>query len=130
VDIDLGTVRVVEVTAAQDVGRALNPRQIEARIEAGVTQGLGLALMEDLAVGDGRVLAPSFVGYRLPSALDAPDIRIAALIEDRDVVAPFGAKAVGAASAVVAPAAIAAAVRAATGMPITRLPIPPEDAAV
>ncbi|SEL61471.1 CO or xanthine dehydrogenase, Mo-binding subunit [Streptacidiphilus jiangxiensis] len=130
VDIDLGTVRVVEVTAAQDVGRALNPRQIEARIEAGVTQGLGLALMEDLAVGEGRVLAPSLVGYRLPTALDAPDIRVAAMIEDRDVVAPFGAKAVGAAPAVVAPAAIAAAVRAATGMPITRLPIQPEDASV
>ncbi|MEY9849804.1 CO/xanthine dehydrogenase Mo-binding subunit [Streptacidiphilus sp. BW17] len=127
VDIELGTVRVVEVTAAQDVGRALNPSQIESRIEAGVTQGLGLALMEELAVGDGRLLAPSFVGYRLPTALDAPEIRVAALIEDHDVVAPFGAKAVGAASAVVAPAAVASAVRAATGMAVTRLPIRPED---
>ena len=129
VDVELGTVRVVELTVAQDVGRALNPEQIEARIEAGATQGLGLALMEELVSEGGRISNPSFTRYRLPTALDAPAIRIAALLEERDVVAPFGAKAVGAAPATVAPAAVAAAVRAATGRPVTRLPIPPEDIA-
>ena len=44
VDIELGTVRVVEMAVAQDVGRALNPRQVAARIEAGVVQGVGMAL--------------------------------------------------------------------------------------
>jgi len=128
VDIELGTVRVVDVTVAQDVGRALNPGQIKARIEAGVTQGLGLALMEELTTADGVVEDPTFGGYRLPTALDTPEIRVAALVEERDVVAPFGAKAVGAAPAATAPAAIAAAVRAATGRPITRLPLRAEDA--
>jgi CO/xanthine dehydrogenase Mo-binding subunit len=129
VDIELGTVRVVDVTVAQDVGRALNPGQIAARIEAGVTQGVGLALMEDLAVDEeGVIVDPSFTGYRLPTALDSPEIRIAALVEERDVVAPFGAKAVGAAPAATAPAAVAAAVRAATGRPVSRLPIRPQDA--
>ncbi|MFC1413352.1 xanthine dehydrogenase family protein molybdopterin-binding subunit [Streptacidiphilus sp. N1-12] len=127
VDVELGTVRVVELTVAQDVGRALNPEQIEARIEAGATQGLGLALMEELVSEGGRIANPSFTRYRLPTSLDAPVIRVAALLEERDVVAPFGAKAVGAAPAAVAPAAVAAAVRAATGRPVTRLPIPPED---
>ncbi|MFJ1705767.1 xanthine dehydrogenase family protein molybdopterin-binding subunit [Kitasatospora sp. NPDC088346] len=130
VDIELGAVRVVDVTVAQDVGRALNPRQIEDRIEAGVAQGVGLALLEDLRTEGGRLVNPSLTGYRLPTALDTPDIRIAALLEERDVVATFGAKAVSAAPAVVAPAAVAAAVRAATGLPVGRLPILPEDAIV
>ncbi|GAA2143814.1 molybdopterin-dependent oxidoreductase [Kitasatospora kazusensis] len=128
VDIELGTVRVVDVTVAQDVGRALNPRQIEDRIEAGVAQGVGLALLEDLRTEGGRLVNPSLTGYRLPTALDTPEVRIAALLEERDVVATFGAKAVSAAPAVVAPAAVAAAVRAATGLPVGRLPILPEDA--
>ena len=128
VDIELGAVRVVDVTVAQDVGRALNPRQIEHRIEGAVAQGVGLALLENLRTEDGRLANASLSGYRLPTALDTPDIRIAALLEERDVVATFGAKAVSAAPAVVAPAAIAAAVRAATGMPVGRLPILPEDA--
>lgn len=130
VDIELGSVRVVDVTVAQDVGRALNPGQIAARIEAGVTQGLGLALMEELPVEGGLATAPSFASYRLPTALDAPVVRVAALVEERDVVAPFGAKAVGAAPAAVAPAAVAAAVRAATGRDVARLPVRPEDAVV
>ncbi|MFI6446099.1 xanthine dehydrogenase family protein molybdopterin-binding subunit [Kitasatospora sp. NPDC050543] len=128
VDIELGAVRVVDVTVAQDVGRALNPRQIEDRIEAGVAQGVGLALLEDLRTEGGLLANPSLTGYRLPTALDTPDVRIAALLEERDVVATFGAKAVSAVPAVVAPAAVAAAVRAATGLPVGRLPIRPEDA--
>ncbi|MCU7824546.1 xanthine dehydrogenase family protein molybdopterin-binding subunit [Kitasatospora sp. DSM 101779] len=128
VDIELGAVRVVDVTVAQDVGRALNPRQIEDRIEGAVAQGVGLALMENLRTEGGRPVNASLSGYRLPTALDTPDIRIAALVEERDVVATFGAKAVSAVPAVVAPAAVAAAVRAATGMPVGRLPILPEDA--
>ncbi|GAA0668005.1 molybdopterin-dependent oxidoreductase [Kitasatospora atroaurantiaca] len=130
VDIELGAVRVVDVTVAQDVGRALNPRQIEDRIEAGVAQGIGLALLEDLRTEGGRLANPSLTGYRLPTALDTCDVRIAALLEERDVVATFGAKAVSAVPAVVAPAAVAAAVRAATGLPVGRLPILAEDAIV
>ncbi|MCX4748743.1 xanthine dehydrogenase family protein molybdopterin-binding subunit [Kitasatospora sp. NBC_01287] len=130
VDIELGAVRVVDVTVAQDVGRALNPGQIEDRIEAGVAQGVGLALLEDLRSTGGLLVNPSLTGYRLPTALDTPEVRIAALLEERDVVATFGAKAVSAAPAVVAPAAVAAAVRAATNLPIGRLPILPEDAVV
>jgi CO/xanthine dehydrogenase Mo-binding subunit len=130
VDIELGAVRVVDVTVAQDVGRALNPGQIEDRIEAGVAQGIGAALLEDLRTAGGVLLNPSLTGYRLPTALDTPDVRIAALLEERDVVATFGAKAVSAVPAVVAPAAVAAAVRAATGLPVGRLPIQPQDAVV
>ncbi|MBB1261412.1 oxidoreductase, partial [Streptomyces sp. OF8] len=73
----------------------------------------------------GVVRHPDFTGYPLPTSLDVPDIKIVKLLEERDVVAPFGAKSVSAVPVVVAPAAIAAAVRAATGRPVNRLPIRP-----
>ncbi|WP_419185703.1 xanthine dehydrogenase family protein molybdopterin-binding subunit [Mangrovactinospora gilvigrisea] len=129
VDVELGSVRVVEVAVAQDVGRALNPRQVRARIEAGVTLGVGAALMEDLRTdAGGRVVNASFGGYRVPTALDAPVVRVAALLEERDVVATFGAKGVGAVPAVVTPAAVAAAVRSATGRAVQRVPVRSADA--
>jgi CO/xanthine dehydrogenase Mo-binding subunit len=130
VDAELGTVRVVELALAQDVGRILNPRQLRARLEAGLTQGVGAALTEHLRVARGLVRRPDLADYGLPTALDAPDIKIVRLLEERDVVAPFGAKSVSAAPLVVAPAAVAGAVRAATGRPVNRLPIRPQAAVV
>ncbi|WP_010470157.1 xanthine dehydrogenase family protein molybdopterin-binding subunit [Streptomyces somaliensis] len=130
VDVELGSVRVVELAVAQDVGRVLNPAQLATRIEAGVTQGLGAALTENLRTPRGLVRHPDLTGYTLPTALDAPDIRIVKLVEERDVVAPFGAKAASAVPVVTSPAAIASAVRAATGRPVNRLPIRPQSAVV
>ncbi|MEU3173338.1 molybdopterin cofactor-binding domain-containing protein [Streptomyces sp. NPDC007000] len=130
VDIEIGSVRVVELAVAQDVGRVLNPAQLAARIEAGVTQGVGAALTENLRTPRGLVRHPDLTGYALPTALDVPDIRIVKLVEERDVVAPFGAKAVSAVPVVTSPAAIAAAVRAATGRPVNRLPVRPQAAVV
>ncbi len=128
VDIELGSVRVVEMAVAQDVGRVLNPRQARARIEAGITQGVGAALTENLRTTGGLVRRPDLTGYALPTSLDTPDIRIVKLVEERDVVAPFGAKAISAVPVVTSPAAVAAAVRAATGRPVNRLPIRPQAA--
>ncbi|MFC7218515.1 xanthine dehydrogenase family protein molybdopterin-binding subunit [Streptomyces polyrhachis] len=128
VDVELGTIRVVEMAVAQDVGKVLNPAQLAVRIEAGVTQGVGAALMENLRTVDGIVRHPDLTGYTLPTALDAPAVRIVKLVEERDVVAPFGAKAAGAVPVVTSPAAVAAAVRAATGRPVNRLPIRPQSA--
>ncbi|MDB1089497.1 xanthine dehydrogenase family protein [Streptomyces sp. ACA25] len=128
VDIELGSVRVVEMALAQDVGRVLNPDQLRARLEAGVTQGVGAALSEHLRVTRGMVRRPDLAGYALPTALDAPVIRVVKLLEEPDVVAPFGAKSASAAPLVVSPAAVAAAVRAATGRPVNRLPIRPQAA--
>ncbi|WP_156726688.1 xanthine dehydrogenase family protein molybdopterin-binding subunit [Streptomyces apocyni] len=128
VDVELGAVRVVELAVAQDVGRVLNPAQLAARIEAGVTQGVGTALTENLRTPRGLVRHPDLTGYALPTSLDTPDIRIVKLVEERDVVAPFGAKAASAVPVVTSPAAVAAAVRAATGRPVNRLPIRPQAA--
>jgi CO/xanthine dehydrogenase Mo-binding subunit len=87
-----------------------------------------MALMEDLRTSRGTIKRPNLTGYALPTALDAPPVRIVKLVEERDVLAPFGAKAVSAVPVVTAPAAVAAAVRAATGRPVSRLPIRPQAA--
>ncbi|MGO4423577.1 molybdopterin cofactor-binding domain-containing protein, partial [Streptomyces sp. MCAF7] len=130
VDIEIGAVRVVDMTIAQDVGRVLNPRQLAARIEAGVAQGIGAGLTENLRTSRGVVRHPDLTRYTLPTAVDVPDIRIVKLVEERDVVAPFGAKAVSAVPVVTTPAAVAAAVRSASGRPVNRLPIRPQAAVV
>src|SRR6202790_4088330 len=90
VDIELGTVRVLKVVAAHDVGRAINPTLIEGQIEGGVAQGLGMALMEEFFPGKGENLHD----YLIPTAGDIPPIE-SILIEDPSSIGPFGAKGIG-----------------------------------
>ena len=129
VDEDLGLCRVVWIGAAQDVGRALNPQAVIGQIEGGTAQGLGLALMEELLTRDGRIVNPTFTDYLLPTALDMPPLDIV-LVEDPDPGQPYGAKGVGEPPTVVATAAIVAALRAASGQPLTRVPVRPDDIAL
>jgi CO/xanthine dehydrogenase Mo-binding subunit len=126
VDPELGLVRVVRVDTAQDVGRAINPLAVTGQIEGGIAQGLGLALMEQLVLRDGRIENPSFTDYLIPTILDAPEVEVV-LIEEPSVWGPFGAKGVGEPPTISSPAAIAAAIRDATGRPVTRLPVRPDD---
>ena len=130
VDLDLGLVRVVEIATSQDVGRVLNPVQVVGQIEGGIAQGVGLAVMEEVLVADGVVRNASFTDYLIPTALDMPEVSIAALIEQPEPGAPFGAKGVGEAPAISSSAAVAAAIRDATGLDLTRIPVKPEDIAL
>jgi xanthine dehydrogenase D subunit len=128
VDVELGIVRLVEMATTQDVGRAVNPLAVEGQVAGGIVQGIGLALMEELIVKDGRVLNGSFTDYLLPTALDVPRIRLEALeLEHPD--SPYGLIGVGEAPTIASTAAIAAAVRDATGAGVTRVPIRPEHLA-
>ncbi len=130
VDIELGLVRVVEIATAQDVGKVLNPLQALGQVEGGIAQGVGLAVMEELVVRDGLILNASFTDYLVPTALDMPGVRVAALIEEPEPGAPFGAKGIGEPPIISSTAAIAAAIRAATGRPVTRIPVRPQDLAL
>jgi CO/xanthine dehydrogenase Mo-binding subunit len=125
-DVELGLTRVVWIGTAQDIGRAVNPLAVEGQIEGGTAQGLGLALMEELVTRDGAILNASFTDYLIPTALDMPPVEIA-LVEDPEPDAPYGAKGVGEPPTVVSTAAIASALRAATGRPLTRVPVRPDD---
>jgi len=130
VDAELGMIRVVEIATAQDVGRVLNPVQVVGQLEGGISQGLGLAVMEEIVTDDGRIRNPSFTDYLIPTALDMPPIAIAALVEEPEPGAPFGAKGVGELPSISSTAAVAAAIRDATGLELARVPVRPADIAL
>ncbi len=129
VDPELGLLRVVQISTGQDVGKAINPVQVTGQIEGGVAQGIGLALMEEIVVTEGRVRNPSFTDYLLPTILDMPDV-LATVIEEPEPGAPYGAKGVGEPPTISSGPAVLAAIRDATGLPVTRAPVRPEDIAL
>ena len=126
VDAELGLVRVVQLAVAQDVGRALNPQSVLGQIEGGSAQGLGLALMEEVALVNGQLKNASFTDYLIPTILDMPPV-VSELIEEPEAGLPYGAKGVGEPSTVVVPAAVVAALRNATGRELRRAPVRPDD---
>ena len=130
VDTELGLVRVLDITTSQDVGRVLNPLQVVGQIEGGIAQGVGLAVMEEIVVEGGRIRNPSFTDYLIPTTLDAPTVTIAALIEEPEPGAPFGAKGVGEPPTISSTAAVVAAIRNATGLALERVPVRPEHIAL
>ncbi|GAA1685249.1 xanthine dehydrogenase subunit D [Streptomyces yatensis] len=127
VDTELGLVKVVELAAAQDVGKAINPLSVVGQIQGGSTQGLGLAVMEEIVVSaDGaRVRNPSFTDYLIPTILDTPAMPVDVL-ELADDNAPYGLRGVGEAPTLSSTPAVVAAIRAATGLPLKRVPVRPE----
>ena len=129
VDVDLGLTRVVWIGCAQDIGRAVNPQQVEGQIEGGTAQGLGLALMEEIQTRDGLITNASFTDYLIPTALDMPPVE-SVLIEEPEPDAPYGVKGVGEPPTVVSTAAVVSALRAATGRELTRVPVRPDDIAL
>jgi len=121
VDTELGTVQVLKITAAHDVGRAINPTLIEGQIEGGAAQGLGMALMEEFFPGKGENLHD----YLIPSAGDMPLVE-SILIEDPSPVGPFGAKGIGEQAVIPTAPAILNAIHDAIGVRIHRLPATPD----
>jgi xanthine dehydrogenase D subunit len=126
VDTELGLVKVVELATAQDVGKAINPQAVEGQLEGGAAQGLGLAVMEEIQLKDGVIRNASFTDYLLPTILDMPPVRMD-ILELGDPHSPYGLKGVGEPPTISSGPAIVAAIRAATGRPITRVPVRPHD---
>jgi len=120
VDTELGTVKPVRIVAAHDVGRALNPQQVEGQIHGGIAQGLGLALMEEYLAGRTENLHD----YLIPSVGDVPPIEVI-LVEDREPLGPGGAKGVGEPALIPTPPAILGAIRHATGVQMRFVPVLP-----
>ena len=120
VDLDLGTVKVLKVHAAHDVGRAINPTQVEGQIHGGIVQGVGMALMEEYHSGQ----TDNLHDYLIPTIGDAPSI-VVHLVEDPEPLGPFGAKGVGEPALIPTAPAILNAIRHATGVRITHVPATP-----
>ena len=131
VDVDLGLVKVVQVATAQDVGRALNPLSVAGQVEGGISQGLGLAVMEEIVQIDGRIRNASFTDYLLPTMLDMPPV-VMSLIEEPEPLAPLGAKGAGEPPCISSTPAIVAAIRDALRQSgrehrLARVPVRPRD---
>ncbi len=122
VDVDpgLGAVTVRHIVAAHDVGRAVNPQQVEGQIHGGIAQGLGLALMEEFVPGRTENLHD----YLIPTIGDVPPITTI-LIEAGDAHGPYGAKGVGEPALVATAPAILAAIQHAIGVRLTQVPATP-----
>jgi CO/xanthine dehydrogenase Mo-binding subunit len=124
VDTEFGRVRVLKYLAVQDSGRILNPLTATSQVKGGATQGIGMALHEDLLYDrqTGQPLTAGYYGARIMTHLDAPEIEVI-FIESDDGYGPFGAKCIGEAGIVHAVAAVGNAVFNAIGRRIKDLPI-------
>ncbi|MGM0409568.1 MAG: xanthine dehydrogenase family protein molybdopterin-binding subunit [Bacillota bacterium] len=125
VDTDTGLVEVIDVKTALDVGKAINPKNVEGQIEGGTTQGMGMALMEEQVIKEGITLNPNMTGYVVPTSMDVPNFE-SRLVENADAEGPYGAKGVGEPVAMGASPGIANAIYDAIGVRFTDLPITPE----
>lgn len=120
VDLRLGTVKLIKITAAHDVGKAINPLLAEGQIEGGIAQGIGMALMEEFIPGRTENLHD----YLIPTIGDVPPIETI-LIEVPDPEGPFGAKGLGEHVLIPTAPAILNAIRHATGVLVTKIPATP-----
>ncbi|MES0099481.1 molybdopterin-dependent oxidoreductase [Mesorhizobium sp. M0019] len=120
VDLRLGTVKLIKITAAHDVGKAINPLLAEGQIEGGIAQGIGMALMEEFIPGRTENLHD----YLIPTIGDVPLIETI-LIEVPDPEGPFGAKGLGEHVLIPTAPAILNAIRHATGVLVTKIPATP-----
>lgn len=125
VDTETGQVQIHDVLQVADVGTIINPVAHEGQLKGGFGFGLGAALMEDLAVQDGRVLTPSLGEYKLPTQPDMPPYRLAYV--ESVGPGPFGAKMAGELSNCAVAPAIANAIADAVGVRLTGLPITAEN---
>lgn len=126
VDMETGELRVLKITSAHDMGRAINPQQVEGQIEGGTLQGVGYATMEEIRHdAQGRMLNTAFATYILPTTEDAPEID-PIIVEHGYSEGPYGAKGFGEVPLMGIAPAVANAVFNATGRRIRIMPIKPE----
>jgi CO/xanthine dehydrogenase Mo-binding subunit/aerobic-type carbon monoxide dehydrogenase small subunit (CoxS/CutS family) len=121
VDLELGTVQLLRIVAAHDVGRAINPTQVEGQIHGGIAQGIGLALMEEYHAGRTENLHD----YLIPTFGDVPPIEVI-LVEDAEPLGPHGAKGVGEPALIPTAPAIFNAIHHATGVRVRHAPATPD----
>ena len=126
VDPDTGEVTLLRYAIAQDAGFAINPLSVAGQMQGGASQGIGIALSEEMQYDDnGRLLNANLLDYRLPTTRDLPPIE-AIIVEVPSEEGPYGARIVGEPSIVAGAATVASAVADAVGARLTEVPITPE----
>ena len=122
VDRDTGVVRVLELVAAHDFGRVLNPEGARGQVEGGIVHSIGVGLTEGTVYREGRQANPHLLDYKLQTAADAPTIRVE-FIETAGTMGPRGAKGVGEPPIIAAAGAVGNAIAAASGARVRQLPM-------
>jgi CO/xanthine dehydrogenase Mo-binding subunit len=125
VDRETGETEVLDIVACHDVGKVVNPINVSAQIEGGVSMGLGYGLMEEVLVREGAIQNPRFSEYFVPTSLDLPDVT-SLLVESEEPTGPFGAKGVGEPALLPTAPAILNAIAVATGVRVREIPVTPE----
>jgi len=126
VDIPLGKVKILNILNVHDSGILINPKLAEGQVQGGMSMGIGYALFEELLYDDkGRPLNDNLLDYKLPTAMDQPDLN-AAFVEVCDPSGPFGNKALGEPPAISPAPAIRNAILQATGVAFNTLPLSPQ----
>jgi CO/xanthine dehydrogenase Mo-binding subunit len=126
VDTETGHVHLVDVICADDVGRAINPQQIEGQVEGAVVQAAGYTILENFIQTDGYVRTPYLSNYLIPTVLDVPERVQSIILEYGDGVGPWGAKGMAEMPYIPLAPAVIAAVHDAVGVWIDEFPLVPE----
>jgi CO/xanthine dehydrogenase Mo-binding subunit len=126
VDPDTGFVDVNQLVTVADVGFAMNPKAVEGQDLGAATQGLGMALFEELVYDGQQLVNPNVVDYRVPRMGDLADKIDTMIVERGDGVGPYGAKGAGEGALNPIGPAVAAAVAQAIGVWPKALPLTPE----
>ena len=125
VDPETGEIRLLKFTTVHDTGQVLNAIGHQGQINGGVVQGIGFALMEELAVEDGRVTTGSFGDYKLPNIMDIPELKTV-LLQSENGYGPYGIRGIGEGPHIPVAAAVANAVVDAVGARVRDLPVTAE----
>lgn len=126
VDIETGHTHLVQVICADDVGKAVNPQQVQGQIEGAVVQAAGYTLMENFVQVDGVAKTTTLSTYLIPTILDIPDQVDSLILEYPDPIGPFGARGMGEMPYLPLTPAICDAMHDATGVWIDQFPFIPE----
>lgn len=131
IDKETGKMKILKAVEAIDCGKALNPDLVKGQIVGGLMQGLATVLYEDMRFDDkGKLLNPNFTDYKLPTAMDMPDVIVPIIIEVPQPDGPFGARGMGEHTMLPAAPMIGNAVFDALGVRMTSMPITAEKVAI
>ena len=126
VDLETGHVDLIRVVSANDVGRAINPQQVQGQIEGAVVQAQGYAIMEHLISKDGQLQNPFLSTYLIPTVYDIPQEVKSVVLEYPDPIGPWGARGMAEMPFMPLAPAICAAIHDATGVWIDQIPLTPD----
>jgi CO/xanthine dehydrogenase Mo-binding subunit len=126
VDTETGDIHILRVISVNDVGQAINPKQVQGQIEGAVVQATGYSISENFIQKDGYVLTNKLSNYLIPTVLDVPDQVKSVILEYADPIGPYGARGMGEMPFLPMAPAVIAAVHQATGVWFHEFPLTPE----